>query len=83
MKAYSITMAVLVVLLSILMSTWLNRAQVEGRAVAQVQSLSTSSTGSSSQSLGDFPGEKKNAYKQVDSSFQRIPPSTSNPIQNK
>ncbi|GLT46193.1 hypothetical protein SLA2020_199670 [Shorea laevis] len=83
MKAYSIAMAVLVVLLSILMSTWLNRAQVEGRPVPQVQSLSASSTRSSSQSLGDLAGKKKNAYKKVDSSFQRIPPSTSNPIQNK
>ncbi|PQQ09256.1 uncharacterized protein Pyn_34796 [Prunus yedoensis var. nudiflora] len=33
--------------------------------------------------LEDLEAKKKNPYKQVGSSFRRIPPSTSNPTQNK
>ncbi|GLU22536.1 hypothetical protein SLE2022_386040 [Rubroshorea leprosula] len=79
MKACSI-MAAIALLLSVLLSTWLSSVRVEGRPVPVVQSLSTSSTASSSQTLGGFPAEEKNAYEQDN---RQIPPSTSNPIQNK
>ncbi|KAL5822256.1 hypothetical protein ACOSQ3_020162 [Xanthoceras sorbifolium] len=84
MKAYSIALAVLVLLLSLILSTWLNRAQAEGRPVPQqVRSSSLSSMASSSQAFKDLQADKKHPFKKVDSSFRRIPPSTSNPTQNK
>ncbi|XWS16100.1 hypothetical protein CRYUN_Cryun34aG0056600 [Craigia yunnanensis] len=83
MKAYTLAPTVLTLLLSVLLSTWVNKAQVEARPIRQGHSSSVSSNGSSSQALGDLQAEKKNPQKQVDSSFRRIPPSTSNPIQNK
>ncbi|KAG2702245.1 hypothetical protein I3760_06G081400 [Carya illinoinensis] len=43
----------------------------------------SSFSGSSSQALKDLQEDRKNPYKQVDSCFRKIPPSTSNPIQNK
>ncbi|KAJ6963218.1 hypothetical protein NC652_001749 [Populus alba x Populus x berolinensis] len=65
MKAYSVALAALALLLSLLLSAWLNKAQAEGRPLAPPSSTS------------------KNPFKKVGSSFRRIPPSTSNPIQNK
>ncbi|KAE8674187.1 Ubiquitin-conjugating enzyme 34 isoform 1 [Hibiscus syriacus] len=39
--------------------------------------------GSASRVFGDLQADKRNHQKLVDSSFRRIPPSTSNPIGNK
>ncbi|XVE51776.1 hypothetical protein DITRI_Ditri02bG0068300 [Diplodiscus trichospermus] len=83
MKANTLALTVLTLLLSVLLPTWVNKAQAEARQIRQAHSSSVSSKGSSSQALGDLQGEEKNPQKQVDSSFRRIPPSTSNPIQNK
>ncbi|PIN13744.1 hypothetical protein CDL12_13642 [Handroanthus impetiginosus] len=44
---------------------------------------STSGLGSSSQSLKGLHVKEKNPYKKEKSSFRRIPPSRSNPTQNK
>ncbi|KAJ0075863.1 hypothetical protein Patl1_33865 [Pistacia atlantica] len=78
MKPYSIAMAFVLLLLSLILSTWLSRAQAEGRPVAKVSTMATSS-----QALKDLQADKKHPFKKVDSSFRRIPPSTSNPTQNK
>ncbi|KAJ9179479.1 hypothetical protein P3X46_011263 [Hevea brasiliensis] len=79
MKAYSTALAALALLLSIFLSGWLNQAQAEGLPVPQASSTSASSMASTSQT---FPVAEKNPFKQVDSSFRKIPPSTSNPTQN-
>ncbi|XVF27155.1 hypothetical protein REPUB_Repub14bG0082200 [Reevesia pubescens] len=85
MKAYTLALTVLTLLLSVLLSAWVNKAQAEARPIPQAHSSSVSSNGkgSSSQALGDLQADKKKPQKQVDSSFRKIPPSTSNPIQNK
>ncbi|XWS19992.1 hypothetical protein CRYUN_Cryun31cG0063400 [Craigia yunnanensis] len=83
MKAYTLAFTVLTLLFSVLLSTSANKAQAQARPIRQGHSSSVSSKGSSSQALGDLQADKKNLQKQVDSSFRRIPPSTSNPIQNK
>ncbi|XP_044497113.1 uncharacterized protein LOC123219305 [Mangifera indica] len=78
MKPYSIAMAYVLLLLSVILSTWLSRAQVEARPIREVSTMP-----SSSQALKDLQTDKKYPFKKVDSSFRRIPPSTSNPTQNK
>ncbi|XVF25300.1 hypothetical protein REPUB_Repub13aG0201500 [Reevesia pubescens] len=85
MKAFTLALTVLSLLLSLLLSTWANTAQAEARPIRQAHSsaMSSKGKGSSSQALGDLQADKKNPEKQVNSSFQRIPPSNSNPIQNK
>ncbi|KAK0590970.1 hypothetical protein LWI29_033846 [Acer saccharum] len=85
MKAYSIALAaVVVVLLSLILSTCLNRAQAEGRTIPQLRSSSSVSTMASSyQAFKDLQADKNHPFKKVDSSFGRIPPSTWNPINNK
>ncbi|KAI5602306.1 hypothetical protein POPTR_001G162300v4 [Populus trichocarpa] len=82
MKAYSIALAALALLLSLLLSAWLNKAQAEGRPLAPPSSTSVPSKASTSQT---FRGSQvdKNPFKKVGSSFRRIPPSTPSPIQNK
>ncbi|XVF74221.1 hypothetical protein PTKIN_Ptkin13bG0093100 [Pterospermum kingtungense] len=78
MKAHTLALTLLAVLLSVLLSTWVNsKAHAEARPIRQAQSSS------SSQALGDLQADKKIPQKKVDSSFRRVPPSTSNPIQNK
>ncbi|XP_025015653.2 uncharacterized protein LOC112536939 [Ricinus communis] len=74
MKAYATALAVLALLLSVILSGWINRAQAEARPDPRPPSLSN---------FQGFQVDKKNPFKQVDSSFRRIPPSTSNPTQNK
>ncbi|XVE88550.1 hypothetical protein DITRI_Ditri19aG0078000 [Diplodiscus trichospermus] len=81
MKAYTLTLTVLTLLLSVLLSDWVNKA--EARPIRLAHSSSVSSKGSSSQALGDLQAGDKNPQKQVHSSVRRVPPSTSNPIQNK
>ncbi|KAJ6947095.1 hypothetical protein NC651_001708 [Populus alba x Populus x berolinensis] len=83
MKAYSVALAALALLLSLLLSAWLNKAQAEGRPLAPPSSISVSSKASTSQTFRGSQVDKKNPFKKVGSSFRRIPPSTSNPIQNK
>lgn len=83
-KAYTLALTVLAVLLSLLLSTsCLSKAQAEGRSIPHPSSVSSKVSSKSSQVLGDLQAEKKHPQKQVDSSFRRVPPSTSNPIQNK
>lgn len=66
-------------LLLLVLSSFPNELRVEGRVLTQ-QSSSQSSKESASQ---EMQTDGKNPYKKVTSSFRRIPPSTSNPIQNK
>ncbi|KAJ4834583.1 hypothetical protein Tsubulata_040729, partial [Turnera subulata] len=80
MKAYSMALAVLALLLSLVLSAWINRAQAEGRPVKSPASFKTST---SQHATMDLRADKKNPFKKVESSFRRIPPSTSNPTQNK
>ncbi|CAK7356437.1 unnamed protein product [Dovyalis caffra] len=82
MKAYSIALAALALLLSLLLFPWLNKAQAEGRPLAPPSSTSVSSKASTSQTFRDLQADR-NPFKKVGSSFRRIPPSASNPIQNK
>ncbi|KAJ8756160.1 hypothetical protein K2173_024707 [Erythroxylum novogranatense] len=70
MRAYSIAAALL--LSVILLSACLNMAR-------PLPSLSVPTMASSSRSVRDLQA----GYKQLNSSFRTIPPSTSNPIQNK
>ncbi|MBA0748856.1 hypothetical protein Gogos_002838 [Gossypium gossypioides] len=66
----------LLLLLSLFLSTGVN--------TAHASTASSKAKGSSSQGLGNLrPDHKRNPQKLVGSSFRRIPPSTSNPIQNK
>ena len=60
MKAYTLALAVLTLLLSILLSTWVNKAQVDARPIRQVHSSLVSRNGSSSQAFGDLQANKKN-----------------------
>ncbi|KAG8643171.1 hypothetical protein MANES_11G012400v8 [Manihot esculenta] len=85
MKRYSTILAALALLLTIFLSGWPNKAQAEGRPIPQASSSSTSTSfmASTSQAFRDIPVAEKNPFKQVDSSFRKIPPSTSNPTQNK
>ncbi|KAJ4827601.1 hypothetical protein Tsubulata_026407 [Turnera subulata] len=84
MKAYSMALAVLALLLSLVLSAWINRAQAEGRPVKSPASFSVSDKTSTSQhATKDLRVDKKNPFKKAESSFRRIPPSTSNPTQNK
>lgn len=77
MKAYSIASGVFVILLSLILSSWFNRVQVEGRVLPQVVK-------STSGGYKDLRADKNHhPYKEVDSSFRRIPPSNANPTQNK
>ncbi|KAJ0007244.1 hypothetical protein Pint_29459 [Pistacia integerrima] len=46
MKPYSIAMAFVLLLLSLILSTWLSRAQAEGRPIAKVSTMATSSRSS-------------------------------------
>ncbi|XP_018850556.1 uncharacterized protein LOC109013067 [Juglans regia] len=79
MKAWSRAMAALTFALSLLSLLWPGGAKGDNRQLTKGSSFS----GSSSQALKDLQGDRKNPYKQVDSCFRKIPPSTSNPIQNK
>ncbi|KAJ4717703.1 Transmembrane protein [Melia azedarach] len=81
MKAYSIALAALVLMLSLILSTWLNKAQAEGRPMAS--SSSVSAMAPSSQAFENLHRDEKHPFEKVNSSFRRIPPSISNPIQNK
>ncbi|KAJ9190476.1 hypothetical protein P3X46_001674 [Hevea brasiliensis] len=84
MKAYSTALTALALLLLISLSGWLNRSQAEGRPLSQAPSSSSaSSMASTSQAFRDLPVAENNPFKKLDSSFRRIPPSTSNPTQNK
>ncbi|KAK6284236.1 hypothetical protein POUND7_003188 [Theobroma cacao] len=83
MKAYTLALTFLTLLLSLLLSSWANTAQAEARPIRHPQSSSVSGKASSSQALGDLQADKIIPRTQVDSSFRRIPPSNSNPIQNK
>ncbi|KAI5594275.1 hypothetical protein Peur_020730 [Populus x canadensis] len=82
MKSYSRALAALALLLSLLLSAWLNKAQAEGRSLAPPSTTSVSSKASTSQAFRDLQANK-NPFKKIGSSFRRIPPSNSNPRQNK
>ncbi|KAJ6932877.1 hypothetical protein NC651_008335 [Populus alba x Populus x berolinensis] len=82
MKSCSRALAALALLLSLLLSAWLNKAQAEGRSVAPPSTISVSTKASTSQAFRDLQANK-NPFKKIVSSFRRIPPSNSSPIQNK
>ncbi|GAB4849981.1 hypothetical protein Ancab_029280 [Ancistrocladus abbreviatus] len=60
--------------------SWFNEAK--GRALAMRRTLS-SSMAAASEAFRDVQSRENNPYKKVESSFRRIPPSRSNPTQNK
>jgi hypothetical protein len=79
MKIWSRALAALIVALSLILSSWPNGYQANARPLTQASSFSVSSP----QAFKDLQRESKKPYKQLDSSFRKIPPSTSNPTQNK
>ncbi|GMI93643.1 hypothetical protein HRI_003033600 [Hibiscus trionum] len=86
MKVNTQALAALTLLLLLLLPTPLsNIAQAEARSIrhGHTSSVSRKAKGSASQVPGDVQADKRNPQKLVDSSFRRIPPSTSNPIGNK
>ncbi|KAL5156299.1 hypothetical protein HKD37_19G055189 [Glycine soja] len=83
MKSWSIALTTLALTLSLLSLTWSTRAKAEVLPSIQVDSWPSSKTSSSRHALIDLHAHRKNLSKQVDSSFRRIPPSKSNPTQNK
>lgn len=85
MKGWSRVLAALALSLSLLLSSLPYGGPAAARPLAKTlsSSASRSSTASSSQAIKDLQADKKNSYKQVDSCFRKIPPSTSNPTQNK
>ncbi|KAJ6706184.1 hypothetical protein OIU79_010770 [Salix purpurea] len=82
MKSHCRALAALVLILSLLFSAWLNKAQAEDRSMAPPSTPSVSSKASTSQASKDLQANK-NPFKKIGSSFRRIPPSNSNPTQNK
>ncbi|KAK7338198.1 hypothetical protein VNO77_18800 [Canavalia gladiata] len=83
MKCWSIALATLALALSLLLSTCSTRAKAAVFPSIEAHSWPLSKTSSSRHSLADLRAHRKNLSKQVDSSFRRIPPSKSNPTQNK
>lgn len=82
MRNYCRVMFTLLFAFSLFLSFLPNRAQARGfPPLTQVPSSSSNS--SSSQIVKDLQADKKSPLKHVNSSFRKIPPSTSNPIQNK
>ncbi|KAK8608279.1 hypothetical protein V6N13_023706 [Hibiscus sabdariffa] len=81
----SLPVLLLLLLLLLLSTTLSNIAQVEARSIRhdRASSASRKAEGSSSQVHVDLGADKRNPKELVDSSFRRIPPSTSNPIGNK
>ncbi|ONI15212.1 hypothetical protein PRUPE_3G030800 [Prunus persica] len=85
MKTWSRVLAALALALSMVLSTWPDIATAQARPLtsASASASKKAASASSSQGLEDLEAKKKNPYMQVGSSFRRIPPSTSNPTQNK
>ncbi|KDP40625.1 hypothetical protein JCGZ_24624 [Jatropha curcas] len=75
-------MAALIILLSVTLSGWLHRIQAEARLAPLGPPSSAPAMAATTQAFR-MQDSKKNPFKKVDSSFRRIPPSTSNPTQNK
>lgn len=69
-----IALAALVLMLPLILSSRLNKAQAEGSPMASSYSVSGMAS-SSSQSFKDLHAGKHHPFKQVDSSFRKIPPS--------
>ncbi|KAF9685367.1 hypothetical protein SADUNF_Sadunf03G0047200 [Salix dunnii] len=82
MKSHCRAMAALALILSLLFSAWLNKVQAEDRSLAPPSTTSMSSKASTSQASKDLQANKR-PFKTIGSSFRRIPPSNSNPTQNK
>ncbi|KAM1461987.1 hypothetical protein ACFX1Q_046165 [Malus domestica] len=86
MKRWSRIQAALALAISMIFSTWPNIATAEARPLASASASAAASKAAFStlsQVLKDFEADKKNPNKQIVSSFRRIPPSTSNPTQNR
>ncbi|QCE13393.1 hypothetical protein DEO72_LG11g386 [Vigna unguiculata] len=77
MKNWSPALGALALTLSLLLLTWSTRARAEVFPTVRVHSWPSSKTSSYRQV------HRKNLSKQFASSFRRIPPSKSNPTQNK
>ncbi|CAN6701359.1 unnamed protein product [Malus baccata var. baccata] len=82
MKRWSRIQAALALAIAMIFSTWPNTATAEARPLASA-AASKAAFSTLSQVLKDFEADKKNPNKQIGSSFRRIPPSTSNPTQNR
>ncbi|PON78275.1 Transmembrane protein [Trema orientale] len=84
MKAWSRFLAALALSVSLILSSWSCGSRAEARSITKGHLSSASKTASSSQAVKDLQTKSKETpYKQVGSCFRRIPPSTSNPTQNK
>ncbi|KAB2613150.1 hypothetical protein D8674_035466 [Pyrus ussuriensis x Pyrus communis] len=84
MKRWSRILAALALAISMIFSTWPNIATAEARPLASASAAASKAAFSTlSQVLKDLEAGKKNPNKQIGSSFRRIPPSTSNPTQNR
>ena len=83
MKAWSRVLAAIALSISLILSSLPCGSRAVARPIAKGQSSSASKTASSSQAAGDLKASRKTPYKQLGSCFRRIPPSTSNPTQNK
>ncbi|KAK3025127.1 hypothetical protein RJ639_043909 [Escallonia herrerae] len=85
MRPHFRTLAALLLAVLMILHSWPKRAEATTRLLLQIkpQSSLASSEASSSQTLRDVQADKKDPMKQVDSSFRKIPPSRSNPTQNK
>nr|KYP72024.1 hypothetical protein KK1_011311 [Cajanus cajan] len=84
MKSWSIlALPALALTISLLLLTWSTRAKAELFPSIQVHSWPLSKTSSSRHRQVDLRAHRKNLSKRVESSFRRIPPSKSNPTQNK
>lgn len=83
MKAWSRFLAALALTISLILSSLSCESRAEARAISKGHSSPPSKTASASQAVKDLQTKKKTPYKQVGSCFRRIPPSASNPTQNK
>ena len=83
MKAWFIALTALVLALSMLSSTWSTSVKAKVQPSTEMYSLGLSKSSSSHQAIRDLQAQRKNPSKQVESCFRAIPPSKSNPTQNK
>ncbi|KAI3521298.1 hypothetical protein L1887_10760 [Cichorium endivia] len=79
MDSHSKTMAAFFLVLLFLLGSWSTRVQAS-RLLSRGVDFGTSSSEST---LKGFHANRKEPFKKVKSSFRRIPPSRSNPTQNR
>ncbi|XAR49827.1 hypothetical protein NMG60_11003980 [Bertholletia excelsa] len=78
MKSFSRSVAALAVAIILILLSWSTQAQASRLLLMKAHSSS-----GASQSHKELRVDSKNPYKRLGSSFRTIPPSRSNPTQNK